>query len=110
MTKQELNQWLEQNAVNIEWKLEETLDGGIEAIHFRDKTLPWYQENQNRSTRLEMTALDKIENGDALLRQIRKGLDVEGITRITGYFAKTRSFNPGKSAELQDRVRVQVNE
>ena len=31
--------------------------------------------------------------------------DVDGITRITGYFTRTSSWNAGKRAELRDRVR-----
>ncbi|MDY6862746.1 MAG: anaerobic ribonucleoside-triphosphate reductase [Thermodesulfobacteriota bacterium] len=31
--------------------------------------------------------------------------EVEGITRITGYFTKTRSWNKGKLGELRDRYR-----
>jgi ribonucleoside-triphosphate reductase len=34
--------------------------------------------------------------------------DVDGITRITGYFTKTSSWNAGKRAELRDRVRTAV--
>ncbi len=36
--------------------------------------------------------------------------DVDGITRITGYFTRTSSWNEGKKAELQDRVRTQLFE
>jgi anaerobic ribonucleoside-triphosphate reductase len=43
-----------------------------------------------------------------LLFQINRGLDVECITRITGYFAKTRSFNPGKTGELKERYKPEV--
>ncbi len=38
------------------------------------------------------------------VRLVRSG-DVDGITRITGYFTRTSSWNGGKRAELQDRVR-----
>ncbi|WP_334139710.1 anaerobic ribonucleoside-triphosphate reductase [Thermovirga lienii] len=34
---------------------------------------------------------------------------VDGITRITGYFTKTSSWNAGKRGELKDRQRVEVN-
>ncbi|MFW9899663.1 MAG: anaerobic ribonucleoside-triphosphate reductase [Candidatus Thorarchaeota archaeon] len=34
--------------------------------------------------------------------------EVDGITRITGYFAKTSGFNPGKIAELKDRKKWRV--
>lgn len=35
--------------------------------------------------------------------------DVDGITRITGYFTRTSSWNGGKRAELKDRVRAPVH-
>jgi len=35
--------------------------------------------------------------------------NVDGITRITGYFTKTSSWNAGKRGELKDRIRVGVN-
>lgn len=34
--------------------------------------------------------------------------NVEGITRITGYFSKVSSWNRGKLAELRDRARVRI--
>lgn len=33
---------------------------------------------------------------------------VDGITRITGYFTRTSSWNKGKKAELKDRKRVKI--
>jgi len=33
--------------------------------------------------------------------------DVEGITRITGYFTKISSWNKGKLGELRERMRNQ---
>jgi ribonucleoside-triphosphate reductase len=33
---------------------------------------------------------------------------VDGITRITGYFTRTSSWNPGKRGELRDRKRVGI--
>ena len=35
--------------------------------------------------------------------------DVDGITRITGYFTRTSSWNGGKRGELRDRARVKVS-
>jgi len=35
-------------------------------------------------------------------------MDVDGITRITGYFTRTSSWNAGKRAELRDRSRTAV--
>jgi anaerobic ribonucleoside-triphosphate reductase len=34
--------------------------------------------------------------------------DVEGITRVTGFFSKTRGWNKGKMGELKDRVRNNI--
>ncbi len=34
--------------------------------------------------------------------------DVEGITRVTGFFSKTNSWNKGKLGELKDRVRNNI--
>ncbi len=34
--------------------------------------------------------------------------NVEGITRVTGFFSKTNSWNKGKLGELKDRVRNQI--
>ncbi|MDD2454645.1 MAG: anaerobic ribonucleoside-triphosphate reductase, partial [Synergistaceae bacterium] len=34
--------------------------------------------------------------------------DVDGITRITGYFTRTSSWNGGKRAELRERARTGV--
>jgi len=34
--------------------------------------------------------------------------DVDGITRVTGYFTRTSSWNAGKRGELRDRARVPV--
>ena len=35
-----------------------------------------------------------------------RGRDVDHVTRVTGYFARTSSFNKGKQAELKDRYRT----
>jgi len=97
MNKQELDQFLEAHH-NIEWQ-EDT-----DAILFRNANLPWYQEEAHRATRVTIAKLQQL-TPDQLLQSINKGLDVECITRITGYFAKTRSFNPGKTAELKERYK-----
>ncbi len=34
--------------------------------------------------------------------------DIEGITRVTGFFSKTRGWNKGKMGELKDRVRNNI--
>ncbi|MEA3507667.1 MAG: anaerobic ribonucleoside-triphosphate reductase, partial [Synergistota bacterium] len=35
--------------------------------------------------------------------------DVDGVTRVTGYFTKISSWNAGKRAELRDRTRTAVS-
>ena len=35
--------------------------------------------------------------------------DVEGITRVTGFFSKTRGWNKGKLGELRDRTRNTIH-
>jgi ribonucleoside-triphosphate reductase (formate) len=37
-----------------------------------------------------------------------KSVNIEGITRVTGFFSKTNSWNKGKIGELHDRVRNQI--
>ncbi len=34
--------------------------------------------------------------------------DIDGITRITGYFSKIKGWNRGKKGELKDRFRSEV--
>jgi anaerobic ribonucleoside-triphosphate reductase len=35
--------------------------------------------------------------------------NVDGITRVTGYFTRTSSWNAGKRGELRDRARVPIS-
>ena len=74
---------------------------------FRDETVDWYKNDKDRATAVSYDKLDVI-TVDELMSEIRRGLLVEGITRITGYFTKTSSWNPGKRAELKDRRRSDV--
>jgi hypothetical protein len=102
MTNEQLDDFLEQHKF-IEWQKEENTDAWL----FRNVNLPWYQEEEHRATRVtreKMVELD--ENG--LLFQINKGLDVEHITRVTGYMGKVKGWNPGKQQELKDRVRMNM--
>jgi len=101
MTCQELDQFFETHQ-NIEWA------DDSEALLFRNTALAWYQDDQNRATRIEKWKLDTLSS-DELLDHINRGLDIEHITRVTGYFAKTHSFNPGKRAELKERHRVSID-
>lgn len=100
MDKRELDDVLERHK-NIEWATE---DSG-EALLFRNTDLAWYMEDPCRSTRMTIGAIQALTE-EGFLNQINKGFDVEGITRVTGYFAKVRGFNPGKMGEVHDRVRT----
>jgi len=100
MTQHDLDLFLDTHR-HIEWKEDD------DAILFRNALLPWYQNDLNRATRVTREKLQTL-NGEDLLSHINWGLDVEHITRVTGYFAKTRSFNPGKLAEFKDRNRMGV--
>lgn len=101
MTPEELNTYLESHE-NVEWQIVD------DAMLFRIPILPWYAENENNATSVKLSVLlsDTFTPHD-LDTAIRKGVDVEHITRVTGYFAKTRSFNPGKLGELKDRRRTE---
>lgn len=101
MNREELDNFLEANQ-NISWNIVD-----VDSILFRNEDLPWYQADKTNATRVPRVAIEKLDE-HGLLHQINKGFDVECITRITGYFAKTRAFNPGKIAELNDRHRVTV--
>ncbi len=102
MTKQELNTFLEMNN-HIEWKD----DIENEQLCFRNTHVDWYRNDENRSTAIKYWKIDEITSDD-LVQEINRGLMVEGITRITGYFTKTSSWNPGKRGELKDRKRFAV--
>ncbi len=63
---------------------------------------------QNRKTAIKYWKVDELST-EQLMQEINRGLLVEGITRITGYFTKTSSWNPGKRGELNDRKRFAVS-
>jgi hypothetical protein len=120
MTFPELQEFLRTRS-NIEWKVDEdkikAFDEAaakgedafaiIDCMYFRNDNLLWYQENPLRGTKVSTPQL-RAMTPDELYFQINKGLDVDQITRITGYMGKVRGFNPGKAQELKDRVRVTV--
>ena len=97
MNKTQLDEFLEANK-SIEWQKEEG------AMLFRNTNLPWYMEEQHRATRITDNKLEELD-AQGLMYQINRGFDVDNITRITGYFAKTKNFNPGKRQEVDDRYK-----
>ncbi len=102
MTGQELNQFLECNK-NIEWV--ENIDE--EQFLFRNTDLAWYQNDPERATAVTYWKMKEMSAEDLML-EINRGLMVEGITRITGYFTKVRGWNPGKRGELKERRKFNV--
>ena len=102
MTISELDGFLEKHQ-NIEHVLLE--DEG--KILFRNTDVAWYQNDENRATAVNFEKLNEMDT-DSLMREINRGLMVDGITRITGYFTRTSSWNPGKRGELKDRNRAAV--
>jgi hypothetical protein len=103
MNAQELEIFLEQNAHILCFDaLEEEL------LCFRNEHLDWYLNNPERKTAITYNKVEEL-NEDQLIMAINKGLEVENITRITGYFTKVSSWNPGKRAELKDRKKFAIN-
>jgi anaerobic ribonucleoside-triphosphate reductase len=109
MELQDLNNFLEENK-NYEWQIEteEETDnkkpGKAIAILLRNVRLPWYEENTNHCTRITMEKLKELDI-EGLKTAINKGVDIIGISRITGYFSKISNWNEGKKGELKDRHR-----
>jgi hypothetical protein len=86
------------------------MDDNIEesCLAFRDESLAYYQNNPTAATLVPYDVIDQI-NEEQLMNAIRKGLQVENYTRITGYMARVSAFNPGKQAELKDRNRMELD-
>lgn len=76
-------------------------------FYFRNTALPWYANNPDNVTRITKELCAQL-TADELMRAINQGLEVEQITRITGYFTKISQWNKGKRGELKDRVRVDM--
>ena len=98
MTLSEFTTFLEKNK-NIDYRI----DG--EFAYFRNQDLPWYAKDPGNCTRITKEVFEKL-TPEGLLKEINRGLEVEQITRITGYFTKISQWNKGKRGELKDRVRV----
>ncbi len=103
MNKQDLDTFLDENE-NIEW----FDDIENEQLCFRNTYIDWYRNDEKRKTAIKYWKIDELTSGQ-LMHEINRGLMVEGITRITGYFTKTSSWNPGKRGELNDRKRFAVS-
>ena len=102
MTSQELTTYLDDNQY-----IECADDIDSEQLCFRNNELAWYQNNPEGSTAVKYWKVKKMSDSE-LTAEINRGLQVEGITRITGYFTKISSWNPGKLAELKDRKKFTI--
>ena len=66
---------------------------------------------KNKEYNTETFFSDKaIESKDAneLLKATHQGKNVENITRVTGFFSKTKGWNKGKTGELKQRHRSEI--
>lgn len=99
MNVDQLDKWLDANK-NIEWEYDPDRD----CFLFRDTNTRYYQDHPEAATVVTGEALQRID-GIELYKEINKGLKVQGITRVTGYFSFTDHWNKGKVGELKDRHR-----
>jgi hypothetical protein len=90
------------NHRNIVWQ--DNLEG---AVLFRNESLMWYQKNPQGVTAIDYDTLAGLDE-NALLQAVNGGLEIEQMTRVTGYFSKVGMWNKGKIAELKDRRRTDL--
>ena len=76
-------------------------------FYFRDRNLAWYAKDVKNALRIGKERMKELSVTD-LESELSRGLKVEHITRVTGYFAKVNSWNPGKRGELHDRHKVEI--
>jgi len=73
---------------------------------FRVNGLFWYDNHKGNMTYVSNEQLKNLTS-DELYEELIRGLDVEQVTRITGYFSKVEQWNKGKMGELKDRNKSQ---
>ena len=101
MTPKELELFL---SVNPHIQFADDFNG---QVLFRNERLDWYKNDADRATAVTYEKLEEL-SVDGLIKAVNKGLEIDNITRITGYFTKKSSWNPGKLAELRDRKRMDL--
>ena len=102
MTLQELSLFLEERR-HLEWQIDDAND----QVLFRNPGLLWYQNNPEAATAIKFWKLEEMTTDD-VIEAINKGVLVEQMTRVTGYYSKVGSWNQGKRAELKDRKRFSL--
>ena len=75
--------------------------------YLRNPKLPWYQKDEGNCTRIEINKYGSMSDKE-IVDEVNRGLNVEQITRVTGYFTKVGQMNKGKRGELKDRVRFDI--
>lgn len=112
MTFEEFQDFLDKKSF-IEWQPVRHVDGDLvpanelmdsDGIAFRVPGYLWYDNHPENCTYVTRRGLQEMTTVE-LWSKLIQGLNVEGITRITGYFSKVNSWNGGKLAELRDRNR-----
>ena len=104
MTAAELTAFVAQNTNII--RIDHEDEG---CIGFRNDRLAWYRNDPVRQTVFDGDWLFE-HTTDELAAAINKGLEIEQICRITGYFSKVGQWNKGKQGELKDRKKWTIGE
>jgi len=99
MTLEEFEKFVEKDG--IEWAEDD------DHFYFRDMSLAWYAKDAKNALQITKEKMKDLSVVD-LQTELGRGLKVEHITRVTGYFAKVNSWNPGKRGELHDRHKVEI--
>ena len=71
---------------------------------FRWNGLPFYDNNPELGLWIEGNRIRDL-TADELVDEIKRGFEVDQITRITGYMTRVESWNKGKLGELKDRYK-----
>jgi hypothetical protein len=103
LTLGEFVEWVEENK-HVSWAILEEGENHPEGIVFRNPLLPWYQKDEGNMTFVSKWKFKELSS-DGLTQAINQGLQVDYITRITGYMTTVSSWNKGKLGELKDRHR-----
>jgi hypothetical protein len=110
MTPEQFDEFIEKNA-HIAWTPARLSQGKVEGVGLDQATglafkvdgVAWYDQDGN------VAFISKEKTGrispQQLGQELVQGLELEHITRITGYFTKVASWNKGKLGELRDRYR-----
>jgi hypothetical protein len=88
-------------------ELEDFLVREEEDLEWSDQKDGFYIRSKRWGTCIKLD-LNKLESLDevALIKELVQGKNIEQITRVTGFFSKTRQWNPGKRGELKERFKT----